>query len=77
MTTSLLTDAHDIQWLKTVHLKNASKIDLDRIKSAMVFGNEDAPDQVLCWDVEFPDCNRKPFLEFNDNDTHTVIILNK
>lgn len=46
MMIQFMNDSNDIEWLKSTHLRNCSGFELDELKSFVIYGNEDAPDQL-------------------------------
>lgn len=66
----------DLAWLREVHLEMMDAADRDKIKSAVIFGNEDCPDTIHLYDKAWPTVHDKPFAEYHHNQEGDVIILN-
>ena len=53
----LINTQDDMQWLKDVHIPN---LNLRKFKSAMVHGNEDAPDLIEVFEKRDPNVSDTP-----------------
>jgi hypothetical protein len=64
MKAELLTWACDILWLKQTHLKALSEAEKAEIQSAVIYGNEDSPEKVVCYSNDNPSIHDVPCLIF-------------
>ena len=56
--TAFLNSPEDMQWLKDVHVHNMP----DNARSALIIGNEDAPDSIAVYDSTEPLVTDTPIL---------------
>jgi len=56
-----INSAEDMQWLKDVHVHNLP----DNARSAVITGNEDAPDSIAVYDSVEPLYTDTPILQIN------------
>ena len=64
MTATLINTEDDMQWLRDVHLPGLNP----RFKSAIIEGNEDAPDWIAVFEKRMPDILDNPYLYKSGDD---------
>lgn len=61
---TFLDKPEDIQWLRETHLKNVPN--LPAFKSAIIVGNEDCPERIVCYKFKSPRYDACPVLDHSE-----------